>query len=72
MQVLSNDKISKIIKDNLGIEKSGKNKFEFAVANILNIKYLAGIDFEDMIDGMTGSGGEEGIYHAFDAKYFQG
>ncbi len=61
IQILLKDRISIIIKNNPDFKKSGKNIFEIVVASILNLKYLAGLDFDDLLDGVVGQGGDEGI-----------
>jgi hypothetical protein len=61
IKVLLDDQIKKILKENPELEATGKNKFELAVAQISNIKILGGLDFDDMIDGILGNGGDEGI-----------
>lgn len=61
IQILLKDRISTIIKDNPDFKKSGKNTFEVVVVSILNLKYLAGLDFDDLLDGVVGQGGDEGV-----------
>lgn len=61
IQILLKDRISIIIKNNPDFKKSGKNIFEIVVASILNLKYLAGLDFDDLLDGIVGQGGDEGV-----------
>lgn len=61
VQVLLEDKIKKIMEDNPESKKSGKDEFEVAVAHILNIRYLTGLDFDDLLEGIIGNGGDEGI-----------
>lgn len=61
IKVLLEDQIGKIFRDNPELNSTGKNKFELAVAQISNIKFLGGLDFDDLIDGILGNGGDEGI-----------
>ncbi len=61
VQVLLQDKINKIMADTPELKLSGKNEFEIAVAQILNLKFFTGLDFEDLLDGIIGNGGDEGI-----------
>ena len=61
IQVLLKDRLSKISKNNPDFKKSGKNPFEITVVSILNLRYLAGLDFDDLLDGVVGQGGDEGI-----------
>jgi len=61
IKILLEDQIEKIFQDNPELNNTGKNKFEIAVAQIANVKYLSGLDFDDLIDGIMGNGGDEGI-----------
>ncbi len=61
IQILLNDKIKQYFIDNPDLNELKENKFEIAVSNILNIKYLNGLDIEELINGIIGGGGDEGI-----------
>lgn len=61
IQVLLNDRIHQFLEENKVLKGSDKNNFEIVVAGFLNIKYLNGLDSEDLLDGIIGGGGDEGI-----------
>lgn len=61
LKLLINDQINRLFKENPELEIVNKDKFEIAVANFVNLKYLNGISTDDLIDGITGAGGDEGI-----------
>jgi len=61
IKILLDDQIEKIFRDNPELNNTGKNKFELAVAQIANVKFLGGLDFDDLVDGILGNGGDEGI-----------
>ncbi len=61
IQVLLNDRINQFLEENKVLKESDKNNFEVVVAGFLNIKYLNGLDSEDLLDGIIGGGGDEGI-----------
>ena len=61
LKTLIEDQIGKLFNDNPELETVSKNKFEIAVANFINVQYLNGIDCDDLIDGIMGDGGDEGI-----------
>ncbi len=48
IQILLNDKIKQYFIDNPDLNELKENKFEIAVSNILNIKYLNGLDIEEL------------------------
>jgi len=59
--ILLDDDIRRLFEDNPDLEGRGLDKFEFAVAAFSNIKHLNGLEFDDLISGIMGSGGDEGI-----------
>ena len=61
LKILLEDQIGKLFKDNPELDTVKKNKFEIAVASFANVKYLNGLDFDDLVDGIMGEGGDEGI-----------
>ncbi|WP_353722064.1 AIPR family protein [Dyadobacter sp. 676] len=61
LKILLEDQINKLFKDNPELAKVPRNQFEVAVASFVNLKYLNGIEFDDLIDGIMGEGGDEGI-----------
>lgn len=61
LRVLVNDQIDKLFEDNPELTTVDKNKFEIAIASFANLNHLYGIDFDDLIDGIMGNGGDEGI-----------
>ncbi len=65
LRVLVDDQISKLFRDNPELNGIDKNKFEIAVAAFANLKHLNGIDLDDLISGIMGNGGDEGIDHCY-------
>lgn len=65
VQILLEDRIEKLFEENPELNQIDKNKFEIAVASFSNVKHLNGIDFDDLIDGILGAGGDEGIDHCY-------
>lgn len=61
VKILVDDQIEKLFKDNPELSTVKKNKFEIAVASFANLKFLNGLEFDDLIDGIMGEGGDEGI-----------
>ena len=61
IKILLEDQIDKLFKDNSDLEHVNKNRFEIAVSAFANLNFLNGIDFDDLIDGIMGDGGDEGI-----------
>lgn len=61
LKILIDDQIEKLFKDNPELTSVKKNKFEIAVASFANVKFLNGLEFDDLIDGIMGEGGDEGI-----------
>jgi hypothetical protein len=61
LRILLDDKINKLLEDNPDLNNLDKNKFEKAVASIINVRHLHGIDFDDLVKGMIGDSGDEGI-----------
>lgn len=61
LKILIDDQIEKLFKDNPEMISVNKNKFEIAVASFANVKFLNGLEFDDLIDGIMGDGGDEGI-----------
>jgi hypothetical protein len=61
LKVLVEDQIGKLFKDNPELLGVNKNKFEISVASFANVKYFNGLEFDDLIDGILGEGGDEGI-----------
>lgn len=61
IKILLEDQISKLFTDNPELNSVNKNQFEVAVASFVNLKYLNGLEFDDLIDGIMGDGGDEGI-----------
>lgn len=65
IKVLLEDQINKLFNDNPELNTVKKNKFEIAVASFANLRHLHGIEFDDLIDGIMGEGGDEGIDHCY-------
>lgn len=65
LKVLLDDQIDKLFTDNPELQNVNKNKFEIAVASFANLRYLHGLEFDDLIDGIMGEGGDEGIDHCY-------
>ena len=65
LKVLLDDQIKKLFDDNPELNITNKNEFEIAVASFANLKHLHGIDYDDLIDGIMGDGGDEGIDHCY-------
>ena len=61
LKILIDDQIEKLFHDNPELDCVKKNKFEIAVASFANVKFLNGLEFDDLIDGIMGEGGDEGI-----------
>lgn len=61
LRILLDDKINRLLKNNPDLNDLNKNKFEKAVAAIVNVRHLHGIEFDDLVKGMMGDGGDEGI-----------
>lgn len=61
LKILVDDQIEKLFNDNLELKTVGKNQFEIAVASFANLKYLNGLELDDLIDGILGEGGDEGL-----------
>lgn len=61
LRILAEDQINKLFRDNPEFLGINKNKFEIAVASFANVKYLNGLEFDDLIDGIMGDAGDEGI-----------
>lgn len=61
IKILLDDQINKLFVDNPELTSVSKNKFEISVAAFSNLKYLNGLEFDDLIDGILGEGGDEGI-----------
>ncbi|HCW08957.1 MAG TPA: hypothetical protein DGG95_16500 [Cytophagales bacterium] len=61
LKILLDDQIDKLFSDNPELRTVKKNKFEIAVASFSNVKFLNGLEFDDLIDGIMGEGGDEGI-----------
>lgn len=65
VKVLLEDQIDKLFTDNPELNTVNKNKFEIAVASFANLRHLHGLEFDDLIDGIMGEGGDEGIDHCY-------
>lgn len=65
IKILLEDQIDKLFRDNPELNTVNKNKFEIAVASFANLRHLHGIEFDDLIDGIMGEGGDEGIDHCY-------
>lgn len=65
LRILLDDQIDKLFEDNPELNTVNKNKFEIAVSAFANLQYLYGIEFDDLIDGIMGEGGDEGIDHCY-------
>lgn len=61
LKILLDDQVKKLLDDNPELNTVKKNKFEIAVSSFANLKYLNGLEFDDLIDGIMGDGGDEGI-----------
>ncbi|MFS2161556.1 AIPR family protein [Pseudomonas sp. Pseusp122] len=65
LRILLDDQITKLFADNPELKTVNKNQFEIAVACFANLKHLNGIDVEDLVDGILGEGGDEGLDHCY-------
>ena len=65
LRILLDDQIDKLFEDNPELATVNKNKFEIAVSAFSNLQYLYGIEFDDLVDGIMGEGGDEGIDHCY-------
>ena len=65
LKILLDDQIEKLFEDNSELKTVRKNQFEIAVAFFANLKHLYGIEFDELIDGIMGEGGDEGIDHCY-------
>lgn len=65
IKVLLDDKIEEFFSSNPELNNTGHNQFEIVVPHFANLQYLHGIDSEDLIDGIMGDGGDEGIDHCY-------
>ena len=65
LRILLDDQIDKLFEDNPELNSVNKNKFEIAVSAFANLQYLYGIEFDDLMDGIMGEGGDEGIDHCY-------
>lgn len=65
VKLLLDDQIQKLYNDNPELNTVNKNKFEVAVASFANLRHLHGIELDDLIDGIMGEGGDEGIDHCY-------
>lgn len=65
LRILLDDQIDKLFDDNPELKSVKKNTFEIAVASFANLKYLYGLEIDDLIDGIMGEGGDEGIDHCY-------
>jgi hypothetical protein len=65
LRILLDDQIDKLFEDNPELGSVNKNKFEIAVSAFANLNYLYGIEYDDLIDGIMGEGGDEGIDHCY-------
>ncbi|MBD2293318.1 AIPR family protein [Anabaena sphaerica FACHB-251] len=61
LKILLEDQIEKLFSDNPELTSVKKNRFEIATASFSNFKFLNGLEFDDLIDGIMGEGGDEGI-----------
>lgn len=61
LKILLQDQIDRLFDDNPELKKIKKDHFEIAVAHFINLKYLNGQESDDLIDGIAGTGGDEGI-----------
>lgn len=65
LKILLDDQIDKLFDDNPELKSIKKNVFEIAVASFANLKYLYGLEIDDLIDGIMGQSGDEGIDHCY-------
>lgn len=61
LTLLIEDQINKLFSDNPELKTVKKNKFEIAVSHFISFTTLNGIETDDLIDGIMGDGGDEGI-----------
>ena len=61
VKVLLDDQISQLFNENKELLDVNANQFEIATASFCNLKFLNGLDQDDLIDGILGAGGDEGI-----------
>lgn len=61
LKILVEDQIHLLFTENPELQTIKKNEFEVAVASFANLNYLNGLEFDDLIDGIMGDGGDEGI-----------
>ncbi|WP_118131553.1 AIPR family protein [Pseudomonas abyssi] len=65
LRILLDDQIDKLFSDNPELKTVNKNRFEIAVAAFANLKHLNGLELDDLVDGILGDGGDEGIDHCY-------
>ena len=65
IKILLDDKIDEFFQTNPDLKITAHNDFEVAVPHFANLEYLHGIDSEDIISGILGDGGDEGIDHCY-------
>ncbi|KPV93686.1 AIPR protein [Pseudoalteromonas sp. P1-9] len=65
LRVLLDDQIESLYDSNPELKSVKKNAFEVSVAHFANLKYLGGLEQDDLIDGIMGEGGDEGIDHCY-------
>ncbi len=65
LRILVQDQIDKLFEDNPELKTVNKNKFEIAIAAFANLEHLYGIEYDDLMDGIMGEGGDEGIDHCY-------
>ena len=65
LRILLDDRIEKLFTDNPELNTVNKNQFEIAVASFANLRHLNGIEYDDLIYGIMGEGGDEGIDHCY-------
>lgn len=50
LKILVDDQIDKLFTDSPELASIKKNKFEISVASFANLKYLNGLEFDDLLE----------------------
>ena len=61
LRLLLDDQIKNLFDTNPELKEVDKDQFEIAISHFATVQYLNGIDSDDIIEGIVGSGGDEGI-----------
>jgi len=61
VRALLDDQIKNLFDTSPELKEIDKDQFEIAVSHLANVQYLNGIDSDDIIQGIVGAEGDEGI-----------